>query len=80
MTARSKRLDRHLLDPESRGAGAARVVLRLEVSDGGSGRTLLKIKQERRAGVGMGGGDYVKLMNRNLRQIGGDVALVLAAF
>lgn len=76
------------MDPGSRaarywggfGAGAARVVLRLEITDGSSGRTLLKIKQERRAGVGVGGGDYVKLMHRNLRQIGGDVALVLGAF
>lgn len=62
------------------GAGAARAVLRLEIADGSSGKTLLTIKQERRSGVGMAGGDYVKLMNRNLRQIGEDVAMVLGAF
>jgi hypothetical protein len=76
------------LDPGSRaarywggfGAGAARAVLRLEVRDGASGKTLLKIHQERRSGFGVGGGSYVNLLNRNLRQIGGDVALVLTAF
>lgn len=76
------------MDPGSRsarywggfGAGAARTVLRLEVKDGASGKTLLKIHQERRSGVGVGGGSYVNLLNRNLRKIGDDVALVLQAF
>ena len=76
------------MDPGSRaarywggfGAGAARTALKLEVKDGGSGKTLLKIRQERRSGVGVGGGNYVNLLNRNLRTIGEDVALVLDAF
>ena len=76
------------MDPGSRakrywggfGAGSARAVLAIEVKDGGSGKTLLKIHQERRSGVGVGGGEYVNLMNRNLRAIGKDVALVLNAF
>ncbi len=76
------------MDPGSRaarywggfGAGAARTKLSLEIVDGSSGKTLLKMTQERRSGVGMAGGDYVKLMNRNLRAIGEDVAMVLDAF
>lgn len=76
------------MDPGSRaarywggfGAGAVRVVLRIEVKDGGSGATLLKMHQERRSGFGVGGGSYVNLLNRTLRQIGGDLGMVLNAF
>ncbi len=76
------------MDPGSRaarywggfGAGAARTKLWIEVKDGGSGKTLLKMRQERRSGVGMAGGNYVKLMNRNLRAIGKDAAMVLETF
>ncbi len=76
------------MDPGSRagryfggfGAGAVRVVLHITVQDGGTGNTLLEIKQERRSGFGMGGGSYEKLLNRTLRQLGGDVAMVLDAF
>lgn len=76
------------MDPGSRaarywggfGAGAARTVLSIVVKDGASGATLLKIHQERRSGVGVGGGKYDKLLHRNLRKIGEDVALVLNAF
>ncbi len=76
------------MDPGSRaarywggfGAGAARTKLWIEVKDGGSGKTLFTMRQERRSGVGMAGGDYVKLMNRNLRAIGKDTVMVLDAF
>ena len=76
------------MDPGSRaarywggfGAGAARVVLEIAVFDGGSNAKLLEIKQERRSGVGVGGGKYDKLLHRSLRQIGEDVAMVLEAF
>lgn len=76
------------IDPGSRaarywggfGAGAARVKLRIRVRSGSSGEVLFEMTQERRSGVGMGGGDYVNLLNRNLRKIGEDVAFVLNAF
>jgi hypothetical protein len=62
------------------GAGAARARLEITVADGASGKVLLKIDQERRSGVGMAGGDYVELMQRNLRAIGKDMALVFSKF
>lgn len=76
------------MDPGSRaarywagfGAGAARAELSGEVVDAATGKVLLRFQQERRSGVGMAGGDYVNLMNRNLRAIGEDVALILNAF
>jgi hypothetical protein len=76
------------LDPGSRaarywagfGAGAARAEVSGEVVDAATGKVLLRFKQERRSGVGMAGGDYVKLMQRNLRTIGEDMALILNAF
>lgn len=76
------------LDPGSRaarywagfGAGAARAEVSGEVVDAATGKVLLRFKQERRSGVGVAGGDYVKLMQRNLRTIGEDVALILNAF
>lgn len=76
------------LDPGSKaarywggfGAGAARAQVACEVVDGASGEVLLRFTQERRSGFGVMGGDYVKLMNRNLRQIGEDTAIILKAF
>ncbi|MCM2316831.1 MAG: DUF4410 domain-containing protein [Thermoanaerobaculia bacterium] len=62
------------------GAGAAGTRLMIEVKDGASGSVLLRITQERRSGVGALGGDYEDLLNRNLRAIGADVALVLGSF
>lgn len=62
------------------GAGAARTKLQIVVKDGRTGKVLLRITQERRSGVGLGGGGYVELLNRNLRAIGEDLALVLNAF
>lgn len=62
------------------GAGAARTEIQAEVVDGGNGAVLLRFRQERRSGVGVMGGDYEKLMRRNLRQIGEDLGNVLKAF
>ena len=76
------------MDPGSRaarywagfGAGAARAELEGEVVESASGKVLLRFRQERRSGVGTMGGDYAELMDRNLRQIGEDVAFILKAF
>lgn len=62
------------------GAGAARTEISGELFDPESGKVLVKFNQERRSGVGEFGGDYEELMDRNLAQIGGDVAFLLAAF
>lgn len=76
------------MDPGSRaarywagfGAGAARTKLEGELVDAASGRVLLRFTQERRSGVGAGGGNYVKLMQRNLRAIGEDLGNALRRF
>ena len=76
------------MDPGSRakrywggfGAGAAVVELSGEVVDAASGKVLLRFTQARRSGMGVGGGDYANLLNRNLRKIGEDVATILQAF
>ncbi|HXU34330.1 MAG TPA: DUF4410 domain-containing protein [Thermoanaerobaculia bacterium] len=62
------------------GAGAAKTEISGELFDPESGKVLVKFDQERRSGVGDFGGDYEELMDRNLAQIGGDVAFLLAAF
>ena len=62
------------------GAGAARTELAGEVVDVKTGKVLLRFRQERRSGVGMFGGDYEKLMQRNLRTIGEDLANALRRF
>ena len=62
------------------GAGAARAKVEGEIVDAKSGKVLARFTQERRSGVGMMGGDYVKLMNRNLGAIGEDVANLLSVF
>jgi hypothetical protein len=62
------------------GAGAARAKLSLTISDGATGDVLIKFTQERRSGVGMMGGDYVGLMNKNLDAIGKDCAFILNEF
>ncbi len=62
------------------GAGAAKTEISGEIFDPASGKVLAKFNQERRSGVGELGGDYEELMDRNLVQIGGDVAFLLAAF
>jgi hypothetical protein len=62
------------------GAGAARTGIEGEVVDARTGTVLLRFHQERRSGVGMLGGDYEKLMQRNLRTIGADLAGVLQHF
>jgi hypothetical protein len=76
------------MDPGSRaarywagfGAGAARTRLAGEAVDAETGKVLFRFKQERRSGVGVAGGSYVELLNRNLVTIGEDVALILNAF
>lgn len=64
------------------GAGAARTEIEGEVMDVRTGKVLLRFHQERRSGSGFNafGGDYEKLMERSLRQIGEDVAGVLRHF
>jgi hypothetical protein len=62
------------------GAGAARTEIDGEVVDARTGKVLLRFLQERRSGVGLLGGDYEKLMERNLRTIGEDLAGVLKRF
>ncbi len=76
------------LDPGSRaarywagfGAGAARCKLHGEIVDAASGRVLLRWTQERRSGVGVGGGKYVNLLQRSLRKIGEDLGAGLRQF
>ena len=62
------------------GAGAARAKITGEIIDARTKAVLVRFTQERRSGVGMMGGDYVNLMNRNLRALGEDVANLLAVF
>ena len=62
------------------GAGAAKTGISGEIVDGGSNKVLARFVQERRSGFGMFGGGYRELLERNMRQIGGDVAGLLRAF
>ena len=62
------------------GAGAATAKLTLEIVDAASGEVLVRFTQERRSGIGMMGGDYQELMQRNLNAIGEDTANLLKAF
>jgi hypothetical protein len=62
------------------GAGAARTKIEGEIVDAQSGEVLARFTQERRSGVGVMGGDYKELMQRNLNTIGEDVAAILKTF
>lgn len=62
------------------GAGAAKVGISGEIVDGKTNKVLVRFTQERRSGVGMFGGGYRELLERSLRQIGGDVAGLIRAF
>lgn len=62
------------------GAGAAKTKIVGEVVDGKTKQVLFRFEQERRSGVGIAGGDYVSLMNRNLKAIGEDLALIFKSF
>lgn len=62
------------------GAGAARTKIVGEILDGKTKQVLARFEQERRSGVGIAGGDYVSLMNRNLSAIGEDLALIFKSF
>lgn len=55
-------------------AGAAIVEMSGEIVDERSGDVLVQFRQERRSGWGLLGGGYHALLDRNLKQIGGDVA------
>lgn len=76
------------LDPGSKaarywagfGAGAARAKIEGEIVDAKSGQVLARFTQERRSGVGVMGGDYQELMQRNLNAVGEDIANMLKAF
>lgn len=59
------------------GAGSAKVEISGEIVDAATGEVLVRFRQERWSGVGMFGGDYEKLLRRNLRQIGEDIAFLL---
>jgi hypothetical protein len=62
------------------GAGATRTEITGEVVDGSTGKVLLRFRQQRRSGVGAGGGSYGDLLDRNLITIGEDMANVLRHF
>jgi Domain of unknown function (DUF4410) len=62
------------------GAGAAKIGIAGEIVDGGSGKVLVRFAQERRSGFGLFGGGYRELLDRTMRQIGGDVAGLIRAF
>lgn len=62
------------------GAGAAKAKIEGEIVDAKTKVVLARFTQERRSGVGMMGGDYQELMQRNLNAIGEDVAKLLKAF
>ncbi len=62
------------------GAGAAKARIEGEIVDAKTKAVLARFTQERRSGVGMMGGDYKELMQRNLNAIGEDVAKMLKAF
>ena len=62
------------------GAGAAATKISGEIVDAKTNQVVARFTQERRSGVGMMGGDYQKLMERNLTAIGQDVANILKAF
>jgi hypothetical protein len=61
------------------GAGAAKVSISGEIVDGGSGKVLARFTQERRSGFGLFGGGYRELLDRTLKQIGGDVGGLIRA-
>jgi hypothetical protein len=60
--------------------GSVRIEMIGEVVDARSRKTLIRFRQERRAGRGVFGGGYGELFARTARQIGGDVAELLNAF
>ncbi|MEM7051437.1 MAG: DUF4410 domain-containing protein [Acidobacteriota bacterium] len=76
------------MDPGSRaarywasfGAGATRAKISAEVVDAATGTVFFRFTQERRSGVGVGGGKYDKLMHRSVRAIGKDLGAGLEQF
>lgn len=76
------------VDPGSRaarywggfGAGAAVVKMEGEIVDGKTNKVLARFTQERRSGFGVGGGNSVTLLRRDVRAIATDVGNILKAF
>lgn len=62
------------------GAGAAAIQVKGEILDGRSKKVLAQFRQERRSGFGLIGGGYHALLERDLKEIGGDIAKFLNAF
>lgn len=62
------------------GAGAAKIGVAGEIVDGRTNKVLVRFVQERHSFAGGFGGGYRDLLDRTLRQIGGDVAGLLRAF
>jgi hypothetical protein len=62
------------------GAGGATSGISGEIVDGANKKVLVRFAQERRSAVGRFGGGYEELLNRSLKQIGGDIAGMLKAF
>jgi hypothetical protein len=56
------------------GAGAAIVEISGEIINERDHSTFIRFRQERRSGFGLGGGGYHALLDRTIRQIGGDIA------
>jgi hypothetical protein len=51
-----------------------------EVTDATSGRVLLRFTQRHRAGLAIFGGDYEKLLERTIHDIGADIGQMIASF
>jgi hypothetical protein len=62
------------------GAGSAGTRVSGDVTDGQTGRTLLRFKHGRVASGGAFGGDYDQLLNSNMTGLGEDVGVLLSAF
>ena len=61
-------------------SGSVKIEMMGEVVDARSRKTLIRFRQERRAGFGAFGGGFGELFAKTARQIGGDVADLLNAF
>lgn len=77
-----------MLDPGSQaaryfggfGAGAGKAKISVELVDGSTGTVLARFTHEKRAGSGMFGGSYEKVMSKSLKEVGKDFAEGLKAF
>lgn len=62
------------------GAGSAGTRINVEVIDAPSGRTLLRLKDGAVAPGGAFGGGYRELLDRNMKQLGQDIGVLLSGF